>query len=318
MREQSVTIAHLSDVHLPGITGFGPRHWNVKRAFGYINWHRARKRVHRAEIIAALVADMKSRSPDHIAVTGDLVNVGLPQELAAARVWLESLGPGDFVSVIPGNHDIYVPMLRDAGVARWKDYMSPDAYGESFASSINGGFPYVRRIGHVALVGVNSAIPTPVFVAAGRVGKNQLKALADILDALRRDGLVRVVLIHHPPLLGQASPLRALSDAADTQEVLERHGAELVLHGHNHRNMRAICHGQDGEIPVIGIASGSYATSHDTNALARYNLLTFTRGVRGDSIDLVGRGLKVSGGPVVELERVCLSCPERQKTGAMQ
>lgn len=316
MREQSVTIAHISDVHLPQIVGFRPRHWNVKRALGYINWHRSRKRVTKADVIADLVADMKSKSPDHIAVTGDLVNVGLPQEIAAARVWLESLGPADFVSVIPGNHDIYVPMRRDAGVARWADYMAPDDYGAAFVSG-DGGFPYVRRIGHVALVGVNSAIPTPVFVAAGRVGQDQLAALGDVLDALHREGLVRVVLIHHPPLPGQAAPRRALSDAAAMQRVLEQHGAELVLHGHNHRNMRAMCDGPHGNIPVIGISSGSYGTAHDINSLARYNLLKFTRGESGDCIELIGRGLEKNGGPVVELERAKLSS-QRQKTGASQ
>lgn len=302
MGEQSVTIAHISDVHMPPLIGFGPRHWNMKRTLGYINWHRSRKRIHMADVVNNLVADMKSRPLDHIVVTGDLVNLGLPQELNAARVWLESLGPKKFVSVVPGNHDIYVPMRREQGVARWADYMSADEYGSAFASG-DGDFPYVRRIGHVALVGINSAIPTPVFVAAGRVGQQQFAALGDILDGLHRDGLVRVVLIHHPPLPGQAPRRRALSDAAEMQAVLARHGAELVLHGHNHRNMRAFTEGKHGPVPVIGIASGSYAIAHGANSLARYNLLRFTRGSDGDRIDLVGHGLKVNNGPVVELER---------------
>lgn len=301
MREQSITIAHISDVHMPPLIGFGPRHWNSKRMLGYLNWHRSRKRIHMAQTVADLVADMKSRPLDHIAVTGDLVNLGLPEEIEAARGWLESLGPEDFVSVVPGNHDIYVPMRRDPGVARWGKFMSPDAYGSAFASG-KDGFPYVRRIGHVALVGINSAVPTPVFVAAGRAGEQQLAALGDILDRLHQEGLVRVVLIHHPPLPGQAPPRRALSDAAEMQAVLVRHGAELVLHGHNHRNMRTLAEGRHGPVPVVGIASGSYATSHGANALARYNLLKFTRGDDGDRIDLVGHGLKVNNGPVVELE----------------
>ncbi|MCV0368668.1 metallophosphoesterase [Filomicrobium sp.] len=314
VRENTVTIAHISDVHLSPIAGFGPRHWNVKRALGYINWHRSRKRVCRADVVADIVADMKAQTPDHIAVTGDLVNVGLPQELAAARLWLENLGSPDAVSVIPGNHDIYVPMRRDEGVQRWADYMSPDSYGAAFSVG-DSGFPYVRRIGHVALVGVNSAIPTPVFVAAGRVGQKQRSALGRILDKLRADGLVRVVLIHHPPLPGQASPRRALVDAHEFREVLEQHGAELVLHGHNHRNMRTYADGKRGKIPVIGIASGSYAIAKDVGVLARYNLLRFTRREDVDRIDLVGRGLKKNNGPIVELERTELSSHQIE-TGA--
>lgn len=302
MREQSVTIAHISDVHMPPMIGFGPRYWNLKRTLGYLNWHRSRKRIHMANVVADLVADMKSRPLDHIAVTGDLVNLGLPEELEAARLWLESLGHKDFVSVIPGNHDNYVAMRGDAGVGRWADFMSPDDYGSALASR-GDGFPYVRRIGHVALIGVNSAIPTPVFVAAGRVGPQQLAVLGDILDQVHRDGLVRVILIHHPPLPGQAPPRRALGDAAEMQAVIARHGAELVLHGHNHRNMRTVTEGKHGPVPVIGIASGSYGIAHGANSLARYNLLRFTRGDAGDRIDLVGHGLKVNHGPVVELER---------------
>ena len=47
------------------------------------------------------------------------------------------------------------------------------------------------------------------------------------------------VLIHHPPLPGQAKRFRGLEDAAGLEAVLSRHGAELVMHGHNHRNMLA-------------------------------------------------------------------------------
>ena len=59
-------------------------------------------------MLAALVADLKARTPDHIAVTGDLVNLSLPSEFVAARAWLDALGNPRDVSVVPGNHDAYV------------------------------------------------------------------------------------------------------------------------------------------------------------------------------------------------------------------
>ena len=52
---------------------------------------------------------MHAAEPDHIAVTGDLVNLALDDEVEAARGWLETVGPPDLVSVVPGNHDAYVP-----------------------------------------------------------------------------------------------------------------------------------------------------------------------------------------------------------------
>ena len=251
------TIAHLTDVHLGPIAGFGPRYWNVKRAAGYYNWARHRRFAYQRDVVERIVADMALHRPDHIAVTGDLVNIGLPQEHANALTWLRTLGPPDRVSVIPGNHDIYSGRIGTASCLKaWAPFMRGS---DAWDGDAPVRFPYVRRIGDVALVGVNSAIPTPPFVAAGEVGAAQIQALGDLLEGLGEDGLIRVVMIHHPPLPGQAPPRRALQDAAQLTQVLERYGAELVLHGHNHRDMLAWRTSAGRGIPVIGVAS---AVSH--------------------------------------------------------
>ena len=87
-----------------------PRYWNAKRVAGYVNWHRNRRELLLREVLDRLVADMRHQAPDHVAVTGDLVNVGLPAEHMHALTWLQHLGAADAVSVIPGNHDIYGTM----------------------------------------------------------------------------------------------------------------------------------------------------------------------------------------------------------------
>ena len=38
-------------------------------------------------------------------------------------------------------------------------------------------FPFVRRRGPLALIGVSSAVPTPPLMATGRLGRAQLDAL---------------------------------------------------------------------------------------------------------------------------------------------
>jgi 3',5'-cyclic AMP phosphodiesterase CpdA len=86
----------------------------------------------------------------------------------------------------------------------------------------------------VALIALSSAIPTMPFIAAGKIGSAQRALLADALDRLKGANLFRVVLIHHPPLRVQAGWHRGLRDAGRVTKVLKRHGAELVLHGHNH------------------------------------------------------------------------------------
>ena len=248
------------------------------------------------------MADLATQHPDHIAVTGDLVNLGLPGEHAAALEWLRGVGPPDHVTVVPGNHDIYVRMRRDPGTARWQSYMRSNADGAGYGER-GHAFPFVRRFGQIALIGVNSAIPTLPVLARGRVGREQLQRLSLILDALGREGLARIVLIHYPPLPGQSAPSRKLLDAEAMQQVLSEHGAELVLHGHNHTNTLAFCSSRGAAIPVIGIASASLGRRYHDEPLGRYNLYRVTVGGGGAKIDLTARGLADPDGPVVELER---------------
>jgi len=306
-----LTLAHLSDLHLPTVGGFGPRHWTLKRTLGYLNWQRGRKRWFTRGAVDALVKDMAQQRPDHIALTGDLVNLGLPSELAAARSFLEDLGSPDEVSVVPGNHDIYVPLRRDPGVARWRDYMASDAFGREIMAGIRvrrDGFPYVRRRGRIALIGLNSSLPMPPFVAAGLLGGEQLTALERILGLIRQRGLVRVVMIHHPPLAGLASRRRGLHDAQLFADVLARSGAELVLHGHNHTNTLAWTKGAHGAVPVVGVAAGGMSgAGKRSHALGRYNLMRFTDSGGTLGIELVGRGFSAPGGEVMELERKSLA-----------
>lgn len=318
----SFALAHISDLHLGPLPFFSPRHWNLKRGLGYLNWHRRRRRVHRAEVASLMVEDIKASGADHVAVTGDLVNIALPSEFQVAARWLAGLGQREFVSVVPGNHDIYSGAPDAQGIGLWADYMRGDgdalegAAASFDATAIDASFPYVRRRGAIALVGVNSAEPTPPFVAAGRVCERALERLGDVLDALGEEGLFRCVLIHHPPLPGQAPPRRALKNAAAVTRTLERHGAELVLHGHNHRN--AVTWGGEGEgrFPVVGISSGSAARVLGEEPLARYNLIRIARRGGGDDadnaarpgwrIEITSRGLADASGQVVPLERKVL------------
>ncbi len=121
-----VVLAHLSDPHLGPLPKPRLAELAGKRATGYLNWRRKRQSVHRADVLARIVADLKTQAPDHIAVTGDLVNISLPGEYAPARAWLEALGPPHDVTLVPGNHDVYVRKAASAPAAHWGDYMRGD------------------------------------------------------------------------------------------------------------------------------------------------------------------------------------------------
>src|SRR6266436_4465831 len=73
-------LAHLSDPHLGPLPQPGVRELASKRLFGYINWRRSRRRLHRRDALDAVTRDLLGRQPDHVAITGDLVNIALPAE----------------------------------------------------------------------------------------------------------------------------------------------------------------------------------------------------------------------------------------------
>ncbi len=183
------TLAHLSDPHLPPMPAARFRDLASKRALGYLNWTRNRHKYHRREVLDALVADIRAQHPDHIAVTGDLVNLALEAEFAPSRAWLESVGAAEHVTVIPGNHDAYVRSTRHRAAEVWEDYIRGD--------EANGtAFPFLRRRGPVALIGVSSAVPTLPMMATGRLGPPQLEALERILAQLSTEQVFRVLLVH--------------------------------------------------------------------------------------------------------------------------
>ncbi len=261
-----LSFAHLSDPHNPLTPNVTMRQLLNKRLLGYLSWHRKRHLRHRPEVLADMMADIAQVAPDHIIVAGDLVNIALPDEFAASRMWLESLGLPQDVTVIPGNHDAYVPVPQDLGIGQWKPWMLGDD-----KNSIS--FPFVRCRGPVAFVMLSTATPTPPFMASGRLGEAQLREAEHMLARLQEQGFFRVVVLHHPPEDRPTRPRKALRDRAKLQAVLARTGAELILHGHQHHSHFGLLSGPQGKIPVLGVPSASMALNPHKGNEARWNLI---------------------------------------------
>jgi 3',5'-cyclic AMP phosphodiesterase CpdA len=262
-------LAHLSDPHLPPLPRPGLIELAGKRALGYLNWTRNRHKYHHREVLDVLASDLRAQSPDHIAVTGDLVNLALAAEFAPARAWLESLGPPARVTAIPGNHDAYVRATRQRFADSWSSFLEGD-------ERRNGGriFPALRRRGPLALISLSSAVPTPPFMATGTLGSTQLDALDRLLAGLSGAETFRVLLVHHP--LRSESRFKRLTDSAALLDCLKRHGVELVLHGHDHVHSTIRIDGPGGTIPVVGVPSAS-AVAHGHYPDAAYNLFAIRR-----------------------------------------
>jgi 3',5'-cyclic AMP phosphodiesterase CpdA len=281
----SFVLAHLSDPHLGPMPQPRLRELAGKRAIGYFNWRRKRHAIHRRDVLGELVTDMHAQRPDHIAITGDLVNIALPLEFTAARVWLESVGTPHDVSLVPGNHDAYVGGIREHFPRAWADYL----HGDGPAQTGETTFPYLRRRGPLALIGVSTAIPTAPFMATGRLGQEQRAGLERLLPQLASENLFRVLLIHHPPVTSPGRWTARLRDSDELMDLLSRHGVELVLHGHDHRHATVWLDGPDGRIPAIGVPSAS-AMAHGHNHPAAYNLFSVERSGNGWRCDHRVRG----------------------------
>jgi 3',5'-cyclic AMP phosphodiesterase CpdA len=266
------SVAHLSDLHATPVRPDGLRSLLNKRFFGWLSWNVRRKQVYRGDILAALIDDLGETKPDQVVVTGDLTNIGLESEFEAARSWLARIGDPEHVFAIPGNHDAYVAIDPGRSLAHWTEYLQSDrSAGAPAGVAGEVEYPTVRRRGPVAFVGVCSANPTPLFKAGGTVGPAQLERLEALLTELGDSGACRVVLIHHPVTDGATSQRRSLSDADSFRAVLRRAGADLVLHGHNHRSQFFQVPGPDGPIPVVGVRSASNS-GKDPEKRAHYHL----------------------------------------------
>jgi 3',5'-cyclic AMP phosphodiesterase CpdA len=260
-------LAHVTDLHMRNFTGARLRDFFGKRAIGALNLALVRRRKHLMELVNALGEDLSRRTYDHLVVTGDLGNVSLVSEWGEARAWIERTSPVDKTTVIPGNHDAYVAEAVASGgfEKMFAAYQPADVRIE------NETYPFIRLLGPVALVCINTCVPTGDFGAWGRIGVGQLRRLERLLAAPELRGRFRVLIMHHPPLVHRPPENRNLQDRAALAEILGRVGVDLILHGHDHRDELGELAGPEGRrIPSVGAGSASYNGSAQRRS--RYNI----------------------------------------------
>lgn len=296
-------LAHISDVHLGPLPNISYRELASKRVVGYVNWQRNRRKLLVDGIVGSIVTDIKANNVDHIAVTGDLVNLALDGEVEMAKLWLEGVGAGPDVSVVPGNHDAYVPGAFDKSCRAWRNNMCADGHD----GPVNrDSFPYVRIRDNVALIGCTSARATAPFMATGFFKSGQGKRLAAALDDAGKKGLYRVVMIHHPPVRDAVPQHKRLFGIRRFQKIVRNHGAELVLHGHSHVPTLYQIDGPKGPVPVVGVAATGQAPG-GRHAAAQWNLIEIAGKAGGWATRLTRRGLTGHSMPPSAIETINLS-----------
>ena len=281
-------LAHCSDLHLLSHDGARWVELMNKRWIGAANLMTNRSRHYHVAAFEHMVEDMNAQGIEHVLCTGDVTNLALEQEFKFARERFDKLAGGPtHVTVIPGNHDAYVAEGVEHFASVFDEYHRAD---DEWAWPDGERWPIVRVRGELALIGISTSKATPWFTAYGRVGEAQLERLAKVLADPRLAGKARVVAIHHPPAGKRAqSKIRGLRDHEAFAKVIAEGGADLIVHGHEHRDMTEELTGPGGPVPVRGVASGTY--HHDKpERIGRYRIYEISAGqIRRDHVRVWNR-----------------------------
>lgn len=271
-----VRIAHFSDTHVLSLEGVRARRFLNKRWTGAVNLALNRSRHYRTEIFIRLLDAVSALDVDHAVCTGDLVNLALEPEFEMVAGLLRAHFGPDHLTLVPGNHDYYVKEAIKAGLFE-------QSFGDFLPADLDLGgarYPVVRLLDEVAIVGLSSAIPTPVFVANGEVGPDQRAALRTALAHPEVQGRFRLVMLHHPLLPEPARRLDAMRRLVDAPAVINTLRAQpqsrphLIVHGHNHEFKAQSLPGTD--TPLIQVASASRAGNRSR---AEFNVYVIEDGV---------------------------------------
>ncbi len=260
---ESFRFVQLSDLHLSYIQAPNPIQLLNKRILGYLSWLRKRRHTHQRWILDLAIEEIRQLKVDHYAITGDLTHIGLKHEFEQVSQWLASVATAESITLIPGNHDLYVNEQWDRSFALWENYMLGDNQKRQHSSNqaltqLNQLYPTVRIRKQVAFIGLSSAFDAPWFRATGKVGEQQLDRLQKLLSSKALDSYCKVLLIHHPLTMTHTPTRKCLLNRDKLINLLTQYPVELVLHGHGHNSCYDSVDSIDNnEIPIIGMSSTS-------------------------------------------------------------
>lgn len=219
-------IAHLSDVHALASKVVKSHHDLQMR---FLSLGRALDVARRKAKLAAALASA-AHTADHVVVSGDLTEVGLPEQFEAfAEILHDARIPSERIVLVPGNHDAYAE--RGAFARALEGPLAPWRAG----AAANAGKVVDR--GDVVFLPLDVACHQPVTRSAGELGDADAEALG---RRLSDPGLARrhvVIVLHHPPF-ARSNPawqwIDGLRGARRLMDILARHGRANVMHGHLH------------------------------------------------------------------------------------
>ncbi|MCP4680227.1 MAG: metallophosphoesterase [Deltaproteobacteria bacterium] len=262
-------ICHFSDLHLPLARPVPPWRLLGKRVLGWANLRFNRGKTFHLAAFESLVGRLVEEDADLSVMTGDLTSLAFEFEFEEVDRILRKVGlDSQKTVVVPGNHDRYAISadFRCAFERGMSDWL-PEGF------SRERGYPFVRIVGSVALVGLDTAVWRNPARAAGYIGRDQVDRLVALLDSEEFLGKWPVIAMHHPPFHLRTAHLRDYRSGLDGVDYLVRalgDRAATIVHGHLHVTARR----RIGNLDVIGVASGSNDAGSPARQLA-YHIYTF-------------------------------------------
>jgi 3',5'-cyclic AMP phosphodiesterase CpdA len=222
------TIAQLSDLHLLE-DDYERRPLAARARLSYLSLGRPLAPRERRERAARALLEVSRSGADHLVITGDLTEDGLPAQFEVlAALLADAHIPPERVTLIPGNHDAY-----DA----------PGNYAAALAGPLS---PYARTsanldpvvLGGVTLVPISTAFHQIALRSAGAISPSDFGKLRRLADDRAFRGRPLVLVQHHPPGRLSWPPMQWLDGLREhgALSTLAEQTAHLhIVHGHTHQ-----------------------------------------------------------------------------------
>ncbi len=244
----SLRVAHFSDAHIAALNAPKLHQLLNKRWTGALNLALFRARHHQEEIFSALLDAIDLLKVDHTICTGDMVNLALPGEFQRAGELLRSHFSPEELTLVPGNHDLYIEEARGLFERSFGLYLPQDLASRDGVWS----YPVIRRLPGLLILGLSTAQPAPIFKATGAVGPAQMERMAELLEAGHEP--FQLLCLHHPIAESKRQDLLDAEALSAQLKSLSR-PPQLIIHGHDHRFGRYTLPGT--EIPILRVSSAS-------------------------------------------------------------
>jgi len=240
-------IAHLSDVHILERRGANDGSYSISTRM--VSVHRRLDDNARALKMKAALESAKRARADHIVISGDLTELGTPQQFERfAEVLHDSNIDAARVTLVPGNHDAY-----DSSHG-WKNAMAGPLRAYASSSATEPGRAIERETFTILPVDASR------HQSIARSGGELTEAAAEALQRRIEDSALRaqatIVVVHHPPFGNDRNPWHFIDGLRGHDRLLNllvKHPQLHVLHGHRHRIVDRIVGG--GKNRVFGASA---------------------------------------------------------------